>query len=1166
MEASVVGTIKGVVLCGVVAFASLACESKPMSEPADGVDAAASAPDAVPANHRGSLPLRDFRAITEAPAAKATRVAAEAIPLTRGGRRELVSPPMWTSHVGDEAVVDVRLPTLSANPSWTGELKLFVSDESVAGGQRYLGGYSLTPLEGGITHRLRVPLSAEAKPLLSAGGRLKIVLQVPADSPPFFVEQVSVDGFGVKGLAATSTVHVKLPSLASAANTIVAGGTSVDVRDGVTLSGPAGLTLTSLGSVELGADSVTAGDVRAVGNVFLRERAKIKGSLVSQTSYTHQNQWTVEGGVFAPQSVSPYSDEPLIVRYPASAQPISLEPDQQASFAPGAYTALTLKPRAKLTLAPGDYYFDSAQIEPTAELRLQDPSRPVVLHVRGQLTHRGSMPNALPANVLWMVTGTSAVEMGAPLVGTVLAPEASVRLAPTNGVAHRGALFGKSVTVEAASPFQLVAFSGWQQLLRPRDRAHDAPTTSFRARWVYPSGEPVQSFSYGPAPSQFRVLAGGQPGEAATDALSFEVQNLTAAMGGMTVAYSVIMKSWGLGNFYSDVTLQAADANVTLSPGQKRTIDVPSLPNTLGVKATDMPAKGDIVIGLHRLNAGAVEAAPFAYLRMPQFFYHFSDDFTKVFTYSLERASDALAPSGMVPKDGVVERYAQGVYTANLFAPAGKLGSSTSQQARDSLLAQYGDRPAQLYGIRWDAQLPGETPHPVIPPGATMGGSNEPYNPNDGPTGVCATWPTVFVDNGAEAFPVPSQAEFKGIVDFLPAAFNRAQLFKADGTPVQEGFLDQNGCFAQPLELGKGNYLLRVFSSGMTNNGVRVNITRFEPPQTGSTDKEVSVTYALYVNAPGHSGSGGFTTFSVTTGMWTETTHVAGFAGHLLSRDQQGVDFGLTRGTAASPVIYKVQLNTSNISQAGASGLSINAFLTENQWVSDARWKFVLAHEFGHVVAAKGKAMLGGGYTFSGNDADPTFSDWSLPPDSDSAQNQPDDCTCNVIEAGDNRLHCLQSIELTSSAQNEAFGHFIASRVWNLAPIDAAYGNGACHFSYYKQVSAADLVTSVSLPPVSVDCGTARKHRKMKCGGVAANLNGQPAELSSEFDWLTFFRALTTNTQTPVTVGDILSWYRTACNGDCNGTQQVLFANFRDAAPAGVRTFINDTAAAHGVD
>ena len=1160
-----VGMIKGVTLWGVVACAIVGCESRPLTDPGGPLPATEAGSAAVPASHRGPLPLEGFRAVTEEPdtgATPRTRLAPGA--LSRGSRRELVSPAIWTRHVGDEALIDVRMPTLSGNPSWAGELKLFVSDESVDGGQRYVGGHSLTPLQAGLTHRLGIPLSNQIKDLLGRGERLKIVLQVPSDSPTFFVEQVALDSFEVKGLAATSAVHVRLPSATSVANVVVAGTTSVTIRDGVSFTGPNGLTVASLGSTDLGADSVTAGDVRSVGNVFLRERANVNGAVVSQTGWTHQTQWTVAGGIFAPQSLAPTLDDTLVVQYPASTQSLSVEPDQQASASPGAFTTLTLKSRAKLTLAPGDYYFDSVQIESQAEVVLQDPSRPVVFHVRGSLTHRGSMPNALAANVLWMATGTSAVEMGAPLVGTVLAPEASVRLAPTNGTPHRGALFGKSVLVEAASPFQLVPFSGWSQLLRPQSPAHDAPSAGPRARWVYPSGEPIQSFSYGPAPSAFRVLAAGQPGEAPTDALSFEIENAPANVGGVTVAYSVVMKSWGLGNFYYDVPLQAADPNVTLTPGQKRTISVPSLPSILGVKATDMPAKGDIVIGLHRLVNGAVVPTPFVYLRMPQFFYHFSDDLAKVYLYSLEKASHELAPSGMVPKDGVVERYAQGVYKASLFAPSGKLGDSTSQQARDGLLAQYGDRPAQLYGIRWDAQPLNEAPHPIIPTGSVGGGNTEPYNPSDGPTGVCAAWPTVFVDNGAEAFPVPSQNEFKGIVDFLPAAFNRAQLYKADGSLVVEGALDKNGCFAQPVELGKGNYYLRVFTSGMANNGVRFDITRFEPPETTGTDKEVSVTYALYVNAPGHTSTGGFTQFTVTTGMWTESTHVSGFAGHVLARDQQGVDFGLTRKTAVDPQVYKIQINTSDISSGSASGLSINAFLTENHWVSDARWKFVLGHEFGHMVQGLGKALMKGGYTFDAMTGEAS-DEWSSPPDPPTAQSAAlsNDCTCNIVEAGDNRLHCLQSIELTSSAQNEAFGHFIASRVWNLAPIDAGYV-GACHFSYYKQVSSTDL-GSVSLPPVSIDCAKAVKHRKMACQNVSALQNGQPAELSSEVDWLTFLRALTTDMQHPVTVGDILSWYRTACNGNCS-TQQVSFNSFRNAAPASLQTFVSTTGATYGVD
>jgi hypothetical protein len=169
-----------------------------------------------------------------------------------------------------------------------------------------------------------------------------------------------------------------------------------------------------------------------------------------------------------------------------------------------------------------------------------------------------------------------------------------------------------------------------------------------------------------------------------------------------------------------------------------------------------------------------------------------------------------------------------------------------------------------------------------------------------------------------------------------------------------------------------------------------------------------------------------------------------------------------------------------------------------------------------------------------------------------------------VIEPGDNRLHCLQSIELTSSAQLEAFGHFISSRVWNKAPIDAGY-TGSCNFGYYKQVSATDLVSAVSLPPVSIDCATPKKHRKVKCSTVNATLDGAPTELGSEVDWLTFLRALTSDAAQPVTVTDVLSWYKTACAGGCTG-KRLNFSELRAGVPASKLSQFDSVAAAHGVD
>jgi hypothetical protein len=1076
---------------------------------------------------------------------------------------EIMGPSFPSTEVGDAVVVDLRPPTLSANPAWTGELQVFVADPSAMGGKRYVGGQSLTPLPRGLTSRLRIPIRESLKPLFEKGGQISFVLQAPLHSPPFFLSRVSLGANEVKSaLPSTATLHVKLPKGASFANTALLGATSVDVRDGVTLSGSAGLTVASTGTTNLGADSLISGNVVSVGTVSMGSRATVQGNVTTEATLVPQTPFTVSGSVQNGTSVSPPFDQALTVEYPASSTPLNLEPNQRVNAGPGAYTTLNLKGGSKLTLSPGDYFFDSASLESTAEVHVSNATQPVVLHVKDQLTMRGLFPDALPSNILWVVSGTSPVEFGAPLVGTVVAPNADVRLGPTNGGPHHGAVFAKSVSVEARSPFQLVPFSGWEQLVRPVVPADAAPSAAFRARWVYPNGQPIESFSYGPAPTQFHVLALGQPGESPTTALSFEVQNLSQSVGGIPVAFSVTMKSWGLGNLYFDVPLRTADPSHILAPGAVETVTVSNLASTLGVKASDMPAKGDIVVSLFKVTGGVLAATPFAFLRMPQFFYHFTDDLTQVFTYSLERASDQLAPSGMVAKDGVVERYAQGVYHANLFAPNGMLGNSTAEQARANLLTTFGDRPAQLYGIRWDATPAGSAPGNVIPPGATPGGTTEAFNPNDGPTGVCATWPTVYVDNGDEPFPARSQNEFKNIVDFLPAAFNRAQLFKADGTLIADEHFNASGCFNDKKQLGKGNYLLRVFSTDISNNGVRFNVTRFEPPQVDGSDKDVSVTYALLLNSPGHTAPAG-DTFVVTTGMWTETTHLTGFASHLLARDAAGVDFGLTRGTSASPKVYPIVANTAAISAFDGARLNINAGLNENSWVTDARWKFVLAHEFGHMVQAFAGAQLPARYAFIGNDStDDRVKGTKDPASASATQTLIDTCTCNLIEDGNNRLHCLQSVEVSASAQQEAFGHFMATRTWNKAPIDAGY-DGSCHFTYYKQVGAPDIVPSPALPPVSIDCSKPYKHRKT-CAAVTITLSGVAAEGASEVDWLTFFRALTTSSAHPVGVADFLGWYTKSCGGSC-ANKFVTYQNFHDASPVALQSFVDDVAVTHGV-
>jgi hypothetical protein len=246
--------------------------------------------------------------------------------------------------------------------------------------------------------------------------------------------------------------------------------------------------------------------------------------------------------------------------------------------------------------------------------------------------------------------------------------------------------------------------------------------------------------------------------------------------------------------------------------------------------------------------------------------------------------------------------------------------------------------------------------------------------------------------------------------------------------------------------------------------------------------------------------------------------------------------------------------------------LNINAFLSENTWVSDARWKFVLGHEFGHMVQGFANAFLPARYLFNGDTSIQSplnFSSWTpAMMDPDSANEVAASCTCDLIEEGPNRGHCLQSVEVSASAQQEGYGHFMAARIWNLAAVDPGF-NFECSFGYYKQVGAPNLTSGgTAIPPVTIDCSQAYAHRDTACDEV--DIIGH--EEGTEVDWLTFFQAVTTDASHPVTVSDLLSWYRNACGGTCNGSTFVTYSQWRNGAPSALHSWLDGLAGAHGVN
>ena len=220
---------------------------------------------------------------------------------------------------------------------------------------------------------------------------------------------------------------------------------------------------------------------------------------------------------------------------------------------------------------------------------------------------------------------------------------------------------------------------------------------------------------------------------------------------------------------------------------------------------------------------------------------------------------------------------------------------------------------------------------------------------------------------------------------------------------------------------------------------------------------------------------------------------------------------------------------------------------------SQAMWKFVNAHEMGHVIQniSIGLGVPSGDYTYMcpggdiancGTHGTVTTSFGRAP----GALEDPPDinpiCGCSHVDAA-NGLHCLQSAEITPAAQGEGFGQYFASLMWN----DPAASE--CEFQYYKEFVDDDGV--VQFPPMKIDCALPRSWRnRLECVvepgdnqpggfvGAVTSSGGVKASkpiMGTEYDWMTFLYSLRNE---GIRLSDVLSMYRytarapTACNFD----------------------------------
>lgn len=203
--------------------------------------------------------------------------------------------------------------------------------------------------------------------------------------------------------------------------------------------------------VDVGADSQLTSDVWALGNVNLRERSTITGSVRTAADIFVQNGVSVGGGLYPHQKLAT-TLQTWKVTFPASSTDLRVEPDRRASLVPGAYASVSVASRSALWVSSGTYYLDSLEIEDGGTVVL-DGTGPFVFYVRSKLELKGpiaSPPSSSQPTLLVGFAGSQDVFIRAAFNGTLVAPNSRLTLADIGSNVHRGAFFARDLDVQSS--------------------------------------------------------------------------------------------------------------------------------------------------------------------------------------------------------------------------------------------------------------------------------------------------------------------------------------------------------------------------------------------------------------------------------------------------------------------------------------------------------------------------------------------------------------------------------------------------------------------------------------------------------------------------------------------------------------------------------------------
>ena len=228
--------------------------------------------------------------------------------------------------------------------------------------------------------------------------------------------------------------------------------------------------LTSKGPVTLGSSARVFGFVRS-------------GSTVAKQAGAQ------DGSEFLNAAITPIPTQWTVVFPDTNQGDVSLEPGLTRTLAPGSWGNLTVKSRSKVFLSTGTYFFQSmASTEPDAQILLNKTAGPIFIYVKTGFTLKGPFVSngGLEGEELVGYVGSTTADIESPLLGTIVAPNATVELRrPSNNAAHRGAVFAKGIHVFSDANVVRVPFS-WTFLCAAGDSDHDGVVDCVDGCWNDP--------------------------------------------------------------------------------------------------------------------------------------------------------------------------------------------------------------------------------------------------------------------------------------------------------------------------------------------------------------------------------------------------------------------------------------------------------------------------------------------------------------------------------------------------------------------------------------------------------------------------------------------------------------------------------------------------------